>query len=98
MLKMRKLTSITAVLLVSATALIVATGAVAQENNGDVKLIPREKLFGNPEKTTARISPNGDFLAFRAPRDGVMNVWFAPIDRPKKSKISHHLKKSALKS
>ncbi len=44
-------------------------------------LIPREKLFGNPEKATPRISPDGQYLAFRAPRDGVMNVWVAPLGR-----------------
>ena len=43
-------------------------------------LIPREKLFGNPEKASPQISPDGKHLAFRAPRDGVMNVWLAPKD------------------
>src|SRR5262245_49428349 len=50
----------------------------AQQGNSDV-LIPREKLFGNPEKIGPQLSPNGKYLAFRAPRDGVMNVWVAPI-------------------
>ena len=51
----------------------------SQLKSGDVDLIPREKLFGNPEKATPRISPDGKHLAFRAPRDGVMNVWVASI-------------------
>lgn len=38
-------------------------------------LIPREALFGNPEKTRARISPNGKLLAYLAPDKGVLNVW-----------------------
>jgi dipeptidyl aminopeptidase/acylaminoacyl peptidase len=38
-------------------------------------LIPRETLFGNPEKTQARISPNGKLLAYLAPEKGVLNVW-----------------------
>jgi dipeptidyl aminopeptidase/acylaminoacyl peptidase len=42
------------------------------------KLIPREVLFGNPEKAAARISPNGQWLSFLAPVDGVLNVWVAP--------------------
>jgi dipeptidyl aminopeptidase/acylaminoacyl peptidase len=42
-------------------------------------LIPREVLFGNPERVSPRISPDGTRLAWIAPRDGVLNVWVAPI-------------------
>jgi dipeptidyl aminopeptidase/acylaminoacyl peptidase len=42
-------------------------------------LIPRKVLFGNPERTSPRISPDGTRLAWIAPRDGVLNVWSAPI-------------------
>jgi len=42
-------------------------------------LIPRETLFGNPEKTQARISPNGKLLAYLAPDKGVLNVWVRTI-------------------
>jgi dipeptidyl aminopeptidase/acylaminoacyl peptidase len=39
-------------------------------------LIPRTVLFGNPERTDARLSPDGRRLAYRAPDDsGVMQVW-----------------------
>jgi dipeptidyl aminopeptidase/acylaminoacyl peptidase len=39
-------------------------------------LIPRELLFGNPEKSSPRISPDGRRLAYLAPDDrGVLNVW-----------------------
>jgi len=44
-----------------------------------VELIPRNVLFGNPERTSPRISPDGSRLAWIAPRDGVLNVWVAPI-------------------
>jgi dipeptidyl aminopeptidase/acylaminoacyl peptidase len=44
-----------------------------------VELIPRSILFGNPERTSPRISPDGRSLAWIAPRDGVLNVWVAPI-------------------
>jgi dipeptidyl aminopeptidase/acylaminoacyl peptidase len=42
-------------------------------------LIPREVLFGNPEKTQAKISPNGKLLAYLAPDKGVLNVWVRTI-------------------
>jgi dipeptidyl aminopeptidase/acylaminoacyl peptidase len=44
-----------------------------------VDLIPRDVLFGNPERVSPRISPDGTQLAWIAPRDGVLNVWVAPI-------------------
>ncbi len=44
-----------------------------------VDLIPRGVLFGNPERTAPRISPDGKLLAWIAPLDGVLNVWVAPL-------------------
>jgi dipeptidyl aminopeptidase/acylaminoacyl peptidase len=41
-------------------------------------LIPRARIFGNPERGACRISPDGRWLAFVAPRDGVMNLWVCP--------------------
>src|SRR5438094_1426016 len=39
-------------------------------------LIPRELLFGNPEKSSPQLSPDGQQLAYLAPDErGVMNVW-----------------------
>ncbi|HEY6483888.1 MAG TPA: S9 family peptidase [Steroidobacteraceae bacterium] len=42
-------------------------------------LIPRVALFGNPVRAQARLSPDGRYLSFLAPRDGVLNVWLAPV-------------------
>ena len=44
-----------------------------------VDLIPRKVLFGNPERVSPQISPDGTRLAWIAPREGVLNVWVAPI-------------------
>ena len=43
------------------------------------ELIPRRVLFGNPERVSPRISPNGTSLAWIAPDNGVLNVWTAPV-------------------
>jgi dipeptidyl aminopeptidase/acylaminoacyl peptidase len=43
-------------------------------------LIPRRKLFGDPSRTQANISPDGRWLSWLAPRAGVLNVWVAPAD------------------
>ena len=44
-----------------------------------VELIPRSVLFGNPERTSPHLSPDGTRLAWIAPLDGVLNVWVAPV-------------------
>lgn len=62
----------------------------------DVPLIPRDKLFGNPERSTARLSPDGKYLAYRAPLDGVMNVWVAPIDDLASAKVMTHDKTTGI--
>ncbi len=45
-------------------------------------MIPRQVLFGNPEKSMARISPDGAYLSYLAPVEGVLNVWIATVDDP----------------
>jgi dipeptidyl aminopeptidase/acylaminoacyl peptidase len=44
-----------------------------------VPLVPLEVLFGNPERTMPRISPDGSRLAWIAPDDGVLNVWVGAL-------------------
>jgi len=41
-------------------------------------LIERKVLFGNPSRFQGRLSPDGSQMSFRAPLEGVMNLWVAP--------------------
>ena len=59
-----------------------ANTAAAPAVPKEVELIPRDALFGNPERSGVRISPDGNYLSWVAPVDGVMNVWVAPADDP----------------
>jgi dipeptidyl aminopeptidase/acylaminoacyl peptidase len=54
---------------------LIAAAALTVEN----PLIPREVLFGNPERARVKISPDGSMLSFLAPVDGVLNAWVQPI-------------------
>ncbi len=45
-----------------------------------VPMIPRDVLFGNPDRASVQLSPDGAWLSWLAPRDGVLNVWIAPRD------------------
>jgi dipeptidyl aminopeptidase/acylaminoacyl peptidase len=55
-----------------------ATPAAAPASIEDVELIARDALFGNPERANVQISPDGKYLSWIAPVDGVLNVWIAP--------------------
>ena len=45
-------------------------------------LIPRSVIFGNPERAGAEISPDGRYIGFLAPRDGVLNIWVVEKGKP----------------
>jgi dipeptidyl aminopeptidase/acylaminoacyl peptidase len=63
-----------------------AFAQTAPPSSTDTPLIERAKLFGNPSKMAANVSPDGKWLSWIAPRDGVLNVWVAPIDKPGEAK------------
>lgn len=48
----------------------------------DAPLIPRQVLFGNPVKAGGQISPDGKWLSWMAPWNGIMNVHVAPASDP----------------
>jgi len=65
--------------LVAASLALSSMSVIAQ--NPSVPLIERAKLFGNPSRSGASLAPDGKHLAWLAPRDDVMNIWIAPIDK-----------------
>ena len=66
------------VLIAASTVSLAAPGRSAAET----PLIDRAAFFGNPTRTQARVSPDGKWLSWIAPREGVLNVWVAPIADP----------------
>lgn len=65
-------------LLVVPVLLLLALSALAQTQNA---LIPRKVLFGNPERSSPQISPDGKMLAYLAPDQGVLNVWVRTLGK-----------------
>ncbi|KWV96431.1 peptidase S9 [Erythrobacter sp. AP23] len=53
----------------------------------EYELIDRTELFGNPVASQGRISPDGEWVSWIAPDEGVMNVWVAPADNPSQGKV-----------
>lgn len=43
-------------------------------------LIPRQAIFGNPDRAGAQISPDGKHLSYLAAVKGVMNIWVGSAD------------------
>src|SRR3954452_4395128 len=73
----------TKMLLLAACAGLATVAAIPAAAQTDVPLIAREKIFGNPSRAAGRLSPDGKWLSWLAPRDGVLNVYVAPAADPK---------------
>lgn len=71
---MKKLSALLALLAVPLAAPIAAVAELPP-------LIPREVLFGNPDKASPKISPDGQRLAYLAPDEGVLNVWVRTVGK-----------------
>ncbi len=73
-------------LLLATTLMALPLTSIPAGAETNAPLIPREKFFGNPTKTAGRLSPDGKWLSWIAPRDGVLNVWVAPASDPKSAR------------
>jgi dipeptidyl aminopeptidase/acylaminoacyl peptidase len=62
-------------------ALALYGGVAVAAGKSATHLIPRTALFGNPVKAQARLSPDGRYISFLAPKNGVLNVWLAPFGK-----------------
>ncbi|MEI8320549.1 MAG: S9 family peptidase [Alphaproteobacteria bacterium] len=56
----------------------------------DTQLISRQILFGNPDKSLVRLSPNGKYLSYLAAYEGVMNVWVQQADLSEEPVVLTH--------
>ena len=71
-----------AMILVGALYMILPLYTQASQTLQPGALIPRQFLFGNPEKTAAKISPDGTKLAYLAPDEkNVLNVWMRDLQK-----------------
>ena len=73
-----------------AVFLLLALGAFAQTQT---QLIPRSVLFGNPERSSPQISPDGALLAYLAPDQGVLNIWVRTLGKTDDRAITNDRKR-----
>lgn len=50
-------------------------------------LIPRQVIFGNPDRAGVKISHDGKYISYVAPYNGVLNIYVAPINNLKKAYV-----------
>ncbi len=67
-----------------------AAASAAKPAPAVTPLIPREVLFGNPDRAFPQLSPDGKSLAYVAAEDGVLNVWVAPVGKLDEAKAVTH--------
>lgn len=61
-------------------------------------LIPRSVVFGNPGRNAGTISPDGKWIGYVAPDEGVLNIWVAPVDEPDQAKAITHDRKRGIRA
>ena len=54
-----------------------AIRTLGHEHDRNARFLARA-LFGNPTRAQGQISPDGRWLSWLAPKDGVLNIWVAP--------------------
>ncbi|HET9155502.1 MAG TPA: S9 family peptidase [Myxococcaceae bacterium] len=54
----------------------------------ETPLLPREALFGNPERTKPAISPDGKRLAWLQPDQGILQVWVQTLGKDDAAAVS----------
>ena len=67
--------------LITLAALLVFHGGQVVAATHEAPLIQRSALFGNPVRAQARLSPDGRYISFLAPKDGILNIWLAPYGK-----------------
>ena len=65
-----------------AAFVITIDAGLAAAQSGPPPLIDRQLFFGNPEISTATLSPDGRYIAFRKPYKETLNIWVKKAEEP----------------
>ena len=68
--------------------LALAVLLLAVTARAETPLIPREVLFGNPERTKPALAPDGKRLAWLQPDKGVLQVWVQTVGKDDAAPVS----------
>lgn len=68
-------------LIASLLMTIVSTATTAAQAP-DTPILDRQLFFGNPQIAGGQLSPDGKWISFMKPYNGIMNVWVKAFDQP----------------
>jgi dipeptidyl aminopeptidase/acylaminoacyl peptidase len=74
----------------AALGLVLPFAGLSCAGAANAALVARRVYFDNPDYQNVRISPDGAHLAYVAPRDGVRNLWVAPVADPQSARPLTH--------
>ncbi|HJD56149.1 MAG TPA: S9 family peptidase [Rickettsia endosymbiont of Pyrocoelia pectoralis] len=84
------------------TILIISVGIFMFQKqtitDNNPQIIPREVLFGNPDKARVSMTHDGKYILYVAPKDGVLNIWLAPSGDISKAEAITHDKGRGIRS
>jgi dipeptidyl aminopeptidase/acylaminoacyl peptidase len=63
-------------------SLILTISASTTVPGQEVPLLDRELFFGNPQISGGQLSPDGKWISFMKPYEGIMNLWVKAFDEP----------------
>src|SRR5882672_8660411 len=81
--------------LLAAFALCIAACQPAEKRTeSKADIVPLKDFFRDPEKAAYRISPNGEYIMYRAPHMGRMNVFVQKLGDTTATPITHETERS----
>ncbi len=70
------------------------TATASQPKTELPPLIPRDVLFGNPERSSPRLSPDGKYMAYIAPDDkNILQVWLRTVGQQDERQLTEDKKR-----
>ncbi|MEM6469341.1 MAG: S9 family peptidase [Planctomycetota bacterium] len=82
-MKYPPIAALATVLLASGILPSLAFAEVNESNTeGNIPLLDRELFFGNPQIAGGQLSPDGKFISFMKPYQGILNVWVKEFAEP----------------
>src|SRR5215470_630446 len=55
-------------------------------SQAEPSLIPRQAFFADPDKEQVMLSPDGQWIGYRAMSGDTLNLWIAPVSEPAKAR------------
>lgn len=79
---MKPISLIASLLMTILSTATILSAAKAGAQVPDTPILDRQLFFGNPQIAGGQLSPDGKWISFMKPLNGIMNVWVKAFDQP----------------